>query len=146
MACAVESKRPSCFLKTSVPKTQRPHVARQSAARRTGTDVEGRRRSVRRSSQFGGPDVSIAMQVSPTSANARQRNRPNSWRRGALRPQPQGRASKTILNGVSVALRTLPKPPCVIADESLAKPACAPSAAPTGWSSEVGMQIMVEAA
>jgi AAA ATPase domain len=36
--------------------------------------------------------------------------------------------------------------PCVIADDSLAKPACAPSAAPTGWSSEVGMQIMVEAA
>jgi hypothetical protein len=36
-----------------------------------------------------------------------------------------------MLKGVSVALRTLPNPPCVIADDSLAKPACAPSAAPT---------------
>jgi hypothetical protein len=49
----------------------------------TGTDVK-------RSSQVGtvvvavggGPDVSIAMQVSLTSGNARQRNRPNSWRGG----------------------------------------------------------------
>jgi cation diffusion facilitator CzcD-associated flavoprotein CzcO len=46
--------------------------------------------------------------------------------------QRQGRASSTILNGVSVALRTAPNPPCMIADESLAKPACAPNAAPTG--------------
>jgi hypothetical protein len=46
----------------------------------------------------------------------------------------------------SVALRTLAKPPCVIADDSFAKPACAPNAAPTGWSSDVGIQIIVEAA
>ena len=70
----------------------------------------------------------------------------SSAARRTLGPQLQGRASKTILKGVSVALRTLPNPPCVIADDSLAKPACAPSAAPTGWSSEVGTQIMVEAA
>jgi len=56
-----------------------------------------------------------------------------AWRRGLSgNLQPQGRASNTILKGVSVALRTLANPPCVIADDSLAKPACAPNAAPTG--------------
>ena len=44
----------------------------------------------------------------------------------------QGRASKTMLNGVSVAFRTLRNPPSVMAAESLATPACAPNAAPTG--------------
>jgi len=31
-----------------------------------------------------------------------------------------------------------------MADDSLAKPACAPNAVPTGWASEVGMQIIVD--
>ena len=35
-------------------------------------------------------------------------------------PQPQGRASRIMLNGVSVALRTLLNPPSVIADDSFA--------------------------
>ncbi len=39
---------------------------------------------------------------------------------GVVGPQPQGRASRIMLNGVSVALRTLLNPPSVIADESFA--------------------------
>jgi hypothetical protein len=67
----------------------------------------------------------------PTAPRARWRAA--AWRSGPRAGlRPQGRASSTMLKGVSVALRTLPNPPCVIADESLAKPACAPSAAPTG--------------
>jgi hypothetical protein len=57
-----------------------------------------------------------------------------------------GRASRIMLNGVSVALRTSANPPSRIADDRRENPACAPSAAPTGWSSEVGTQIIVEAA
>ena len=64
----------------------------------------------------------------------------------AERRLPYGRASMTMLNGVSAALRTLRKPPCLMAPETRANPACAPRAAPTGWSSEVGTQTMVEAA
>ena len=44
----------------------------------------------------------------------------------------QGRASNTMLNGVSAALRTRSNPPSLMTDDSFAKPACAPSAAPTG--------------
>jgi hypothetical protein len=51
-----------------------------------------------------------------------------------------------MLKGVSVVLRTWVNPPSRIADERRANPACAPNAAPTGWSSEVGTQIIVEAA
>jgi len=56
-------------------------------------------------------------------------------------PVAHARASITMLTGVSVALRTLPNPPHRIASDSFAKPACAPKAAPTGWSSEVGTQM-----
>jgi hypothetical protein len=58
----------------------------------------------------------------------------------------QGRASRIMLKGVSVARRTLRKPPPVITSRSFASPACAPSAAPTSCDSEVGTQIMVEPA
>ena len=58
----------------------------------------------------------------------------------------QGRASRIMLNGVSVARRILVKPPVVMTSRSLASPACAPSAVPTSCDSEVGIQIIVEAA
>jgi hypothetical protein len=61
-------------------------------------------------------------------------------------PYRQGRASRIILNGVSVARRILVKPPAVMTSRSLASPACAPSADPTSCDSEVGTQIIVEAA
>jgi hypothetical protein len=51
-----------------------------------------------------------------------------------------------MLNGVSVARRILVKPPAVMTSRSLASPACAPSAEPTSCDSEVGTQIIVEAA
>ena len=43
-----------------------------------------------------------------------------------------GRASRIMLNGVSVALHTRPKPPSRMTADSFPKPACAPSAVPTG--------------
>ena len=42
-----------------------------------------------------------------------------------------GRASSTILNGVSVARRKRVKPPLVTTSRSFASPACAPNARPT---------------
>ena len=62
------------------------------------------------------------------------------------RSQPYGRASKTMLNGVSVARRTRLKPPAVITSRSFASPACAPKAAPTSCASEVGTHTSVDAA
>lgn len=56
-----------------------------------------------------------------------------------------GLASKTMLNGPSVARRTLLKPASVRMAVSLASPACAPSASPTSCASDVGTQIIVEA-
>jgi hypothetical protein len=58
----------------------------------------------------------------------------------------QGLASRIMLKGVSVAFWTWPNPPSLISEDNLAKPACAPSAAPTGWSRDVGTQIIVEPA
>lgn len=75
-------------------------------------------------------------------AIASGRDHPDTAERGMF----YGRASMTMLNGVSAALRRLRKPPSLMVSETRAKPACAPRAAPTGWSSEVGTQIMVEAA
>ena len=57
----------------------------------------------------------------------------------------QGRASSTRLNGVSVARVTLENPPSLITSANLASPACAPSARPTSWSRDAGVQITVEA-
>ena len=100
------------------------------------SDVSSRRQAVVAGRYGGrrswGDRTFRAMQVSPDQRQRPAAQPPQLLARGTLRPQPQGRASKTMLNGVSVALRTLPNPPCVIADDSLAKPACAPNAAPTG--------------
>lgn len=49
----------------------------------------------------------------------------------------QARVARTMLNGVSVAFRTLPNPPSIMVDDNLAKPACAPNAAPAGRSNDV---------
>jgi hypothetical protein len=57
----------------------------------------------------------------------------------------QGRASRIMLNGVSVARRMCVKPPFAITSCSFASPAWAPSAAPTSCEREVGTQIIVEA-
>ena len=68
----------------------------------------------------------------------------------ALRRRPRraryGRASSTMLNGVSAATRTRPKPPARATAASRAGPACAPSAAPTSCAMDAGVQIMVDAA
>src|ERR1700733_2166898 len=53
----------------------------------------------------------------------------------------QGRASSTILNGVSVARRNRLKPPCsTTTARSRCSPACAPSAGPC-LASDTGTQI-----
>ena len=54
-------------------------------------------------------------------------------------------ASSTILNGPSVARRTLENPPERITSDNFASPAWAPSPSATSWSREVGTQIMVDA-
>ena len=63
-----------------------------------------------------------------------------------LRPAQttQGRAFKTMLNGVSAARRTLRNPAPLITPRSRASPACAPTAAPTSRDNEVGTQISVD--
>ena len=49
------------------------------------------------------------------------------------------------LNGYETCRRIREKPPDLTISVSFASPACAPSAAPTSCSSDVGTQIMVEA-
>jgi hypothetical protein len=63
-----------------------------------------------------------------------------------LRPAKttQGRAFKTMLNGVSAARRTLRNPAPSITPRSRASPACAPTAAPTSRYNEDGTQISVD--
>ena len=56
-----------------------------------------------------------------------------------------GRASKTRLNGVCAARRNRVKPAAVTVLRMRSSPACAPSAAPTSWARDAGVQIMVEA-
>src|SRR5207248_6712865 len=58
----------------------------------------------------------------------------------------QARASRIMLKGVSVARRKRLKPPALATSRNLASPAWAPSARPTSWSSDVGVQTMVEPA
>src|SRR6266516_2617995 len=55
-----------------------------------------------------------------------------------------GRASKTRLNGVSVARRNRVRPPEVTTSRIRASPAWAPSARPTSWDSDAGVQRSVE--
>ena len=57
-----------------------------------------------------------------------------------------GRASRIMLNGVSVARLTLRNPPAVMTSRSRASPACAPSAAPTSCDNEVGTHTIVDPA
>src|SRR6266404_2777700 len=71
-------------------------------------------------------------------------------RRGEFRRLHQtlklhGRASKIKLNGVCVARRKWEKPPAVTTSRRRFSPACAPSARPTSWDSEAGVQISAEA-
>lgn len=54
------------------------------------------------------------------------------------------RASSTMLNGVSSARRKIVKPPSFATAARRASPACAPSAAPTSWLREFGVQTVVE--
>ncbi len=56
-----------------------------------------------------------------------------------------GRASNTRLKGVSAARRKRLKPADVTTLRMRSSPACAPSAAPTSWAIEAGVQIIVEA-
>ena len=56
-----------------------------------------------------------------------------------------GRASSTMLKGVSVARRKRRKPPAVTTSRSRASPACAPSASPTSCASDAGVQMSVDA-
>ncbi len=73
------------------------------------------------------------------------RVKPSTPRRGNHARRYAGRASKTRLNGVSVALRNFGKPASRATAEIRASPACAPSAIP--WkASEFGTQIIVDAA
>jgi hypothetical protein len=59
-------------------------------------------------------------------------------------PPVQGRASSTMLNGVSAARRTDEKPPARSTSARRASPACVPSAARPGCESEPGVQTSVE--
>ena len=65
------------------------------------------------------------------------------WHAGRV---SSNRASRIMLNGVSVARLTFRKPPAVMTSRNFAPPACAPSAAPTSCDNEVAMQPAVEAA
>jgi hypothetical protein len=58
----------------------------------------------------------------------------------------QGRASKTMLNGVSATRRNRLNPASVTISRMRASPACAPSASPTAWESEHGVHSKVEKA
>jgi hypothetical protein len=60
-----------------------------------------------------------------------------------LNPYP--RASNTILNGVSVALRKCVNPPPRATFSSRAGPACAPNPNPTSCASEQGTQTVADA-
>ena len=60
-------------------------------------------------------------------------------------PPSYGRASKTKLNGVSVARRKRVNPPAVTTSRKRASPAWLPKASPTSCDSEAGVQTCVEA-
>lgn len=55
-------------------------------------------------------------------------------------------ASRIRLNGVSAARRKRVNPASLNTSRRRGSPACAPSASPTSWDSELGVQIMLEAA
>ena len=57
-----------------------------------------------------------------------------------------GRASSTRLKGVSATRRKRVKPAATTTSRSRASPAWAPSASPTSWASDAGVQTSVETA
>ena len=61
-------------------------------------------------------------------------------------PKCYGRASRTMLNGVSAARRTRVNPAACKIFERRPSPACAPSPNPTSCDREAGVQSIVEAA
>ena len=61
-----------------------------------------------------------------------------------LRELHDALASSTMLNGVSATRRSVVNPAPVTISRSRASPACAPSAVPTSWDSELGVQSRVE--
>jgi hypothetical protein len=65
-------------------------------------------------------------------------------RLGSGAPPPQGRASKTRLNGVSATRLKRVKPPRSTTARICPSPACAPSASPTSCESDEGVQRNVE--
>ncbi len=85
-------------------------------------------------------------------AGVKHRRRPGSSQ-GLFPPPPKlaelddayGRASSTILNGVSAARRTRVNPAPFRILESRPSPACAPSPSPTSCESEAGVHNIVEA-
>ena len=82
-----------------------------------------RRSQARADAGFPQPDIALRG-VSDWRRRSRSRERSTRSSPAEMRvPERQGRASRIMLNGVSVAFRTLPKPAFVIASESLARPA-----------------------
>ena len=63
---------------------------------------------------------------------------------GCARGAARDATSSTRLNGVSAARRTRVKPPSCSTSASRFSPACAPSASPTSWLSDAGVQSIVE--
>ena len=84
-------------------------------------------------------------EAAPAGEPARRGER-TSLRSLAALASIYGRASSTMLNGVSAARRTRQKPPSRITSVSRASPAWAPSASPTSWLSDAGVQSIVDAA
>ena len=77
--------------------------------------------------------------IAPTAKRARRRECRRARHRDVRDPRGSdyGRASSTRLNGVSVARRKRVKPASSSTSRRRASPACAPSAAPTSWASEL---------
>ena len=97
----------------------------------------------RTSSRAPSPAASDLRPAEPAAAGG---GRPGAGPRSrGLRPRRQGRSSSTRLNGVAVARRNRVKPACVTTSRSRFSPACAPSASPTSWASDAGVQTIVDA-
>ncbi len=95
-----------------------------------------------------GTRIAVHVEIPEAEAHRLDTQRDGSERVPALtrRARRYGRTSRTRLNGVSAVRRTRLKPPSLSTSVSRCSPACAPSASPTSWLSEFGVQSMVEAA
>jgi hypothetical protein len=69
---------------------------------------------------------------------------PPDARSGRYEQLPYGRASRIMLNGVSVARRIRVNSPLARTSLRRRSPACAPRARPTSWLSEAGVHTIVE--